>query len=83
MDFAENLDELENKFNRFTITLEEFLDAGMRLASDPSVPAPVADEILNLLTGMKSYSQASGSEVCETIEEMVREVYAREKLMQG
>jgi hypothetical protein len=83
MDFAENLDELENKFNRFTITLEEFLDTLAGLASDPSIPAPVSDSISNLLVGAKTYSQASGSEICETVEEMIREVYVREKLMQG
>lgn len=75
MSHTATLDDFEQSLHQFTITIEENVQAMLGILDREEVPAPVADKLMNILTGMEGYIDARMTDLCEDLENHIKAQY--------
>lgn len=75
MSQTATLDDFEQSFHQFTITIEENIQAMLGILDREDVPAPVADKLMNILIGVEGYIDARTTDLCEDLENHIKAQY--------
>ena len=76
---TETLDDLEQRFLRFTITVREMCDSAISILDDEEDQVKMTDRISNVLIGMKEYVHQSESDIADDIENHISKQYKKGK----